>query len=102
MDFRISNVIAIIITIVVGKTELSTGLKFKLNAIAPPILDNISNDNPSAMPKNIFLPNETSRVEPNTKSIANNIIAISVIGLISRLYSSTSKIPDLSLLSDKN
>ena len=64
MDLRINKVIAITITILVGKTVLSNGLKFKLNAIAPPILDKISNDNPRAMPKNIFLPNETSRVEP--------------------------------------
>ena len=78
---------------------LSYGL---LECMATPILDNISNDKPRETPKNIFLPNVTSRVEPKTKSIANKIIAISVIGLISRLYNSTSKTPDLSLFSDKN
>ena len=102
MDFWISKIIATTITTIVGKTTLITGLKSKLNAIAPPIRDNISNDKPKAIPKNIFLPNVAFLVEPKMKSIANKIIAISVIGLISRLYNSTSKILDLNLLSDKN
>ena len=102
MDFWISKIIAIIITTTVGKTALNTGLKSKLSAMAPPIRDNSSNDKPKAIPKNIFLPNVASLVEPKMKSIANKIIATSVIGLISRLYNSTSKIPDLNLFSDKN
>ena len=81
---------------------LIRGLKSKLNAIALAILDSISNDNPSATPKNIFLPSVISLVEPKMNRLVNKIIATSVTGLISRLYSSTSKISDLNLLSDKN
>ena len=64
----------------VGNIEVSIGLKSKLNAIALPILDNISNDNPSATPKNIFLPKVTSLIEPKMNNIANKIIEIRVKG----------------------
>ena len=64
----------------VGNIELTKVLKSKLNAIALAILDNISNDNPSATPKNIFLPKVTSLLEPKMNNIANKIIAIRVIG----------------------
>ena len=96
------KIIAITITKEEGNIVLIRGLKSKLNAIAPAIRDNISNDNPRATPKNIFLPKVASLVDPKMKSIANKIIAISVTGLNRRLYNSISKIPDLNLLSDKN
>ena len=102
MDFFINKIIAIIITIAAGKMELNKGLKLKLNASAPPIREVNSNDKPRATPKKIFLPKVASLVEPNINNIAINIIAIRVNGLTSLLYNSTSKTPDLSLLSDKN
>ena len=88
---RINKVIEISITKVEGNTALIRGLKSKLNANALAILDSISNDNASATPKNIFLPSEESLSEPNINNIENNNIAIRVIGLIMRLYNSTSK-----------
>ena len=85
-----------------GEKELQNGLNSKLKEIAPANLETNSKDNPIATPKKIFLPRVMSLVDPKIKSIANKIIATSVIGLISRLYNSTSKIPDLNLLSVKN
>ena len=60
--------------------ELNKGLKSKLSAIALATLDNISNDKPSATPKNIFLPKVTSLVDPKMNNIASKIIAIRVMG----------------------
>ena len=85
-----------------GAKELRNGSKLKLKAIAPPIREINSNDNPIATPKNTFLPRVASRLEPKIKSIANKIIAISDIGLTSLLYNSTSKTPALNLLSVRN
>ena len=85
-----------------GKIELISGLKSKFNAIVPPIRDINSNDKPIATPKNIFLPKDASLVEPKTKSIAIKIIAVRVNGFRTLLYNSTSKTPDLKLLSDRN
>ena len=87
---------------IAGKIELIKGLKLKLNASAPPIREINSKERPKATPKKIFLPNVASLVDPNINNIAINIIAIRVNGLTSLLYNSTSKTPDLSLLSDKN
>ena len=67
-------------TTIDGNIELNKGLKSKLSAIALATLDNISNDNPSATPKNIFLPKVTSLVDPKINNIASKIIAIRVIG----------------------
>ena len=67
-------------TTIDGNIELKKGLKSKLSAIALATLDNISNDNPSATPKNIFLPKVTSLVDPKMNNIASKIIAIRVIG----------------------
>ena len=67
-------------TIIDGNIELKKGLKSKPNAIALVTLDNISNDNPSATPKNIFLPKVTSLVDPKINNIASKIIAIRVTG----------------------
>ena len=67
-------------TTIDGNIELKKGLKSNPNAIALATLDNISNDNPSATPKNIFLPNVTSLVDPKINNIASKIIAIRVIG----------------------
>ena len=53
----------------VGKTALIAGSKSKLSAKAPPIRDNNSNDKPTVTPKNIFLPNVTSLVEPKMKAL---------------------------------
>ena len=85
-----------------GAKELRNGSKSKLRAIAPPIREINSNDNPIATPKNIFLPKVASRLEPNIKSIANKIIAIRDIGFTSLLYNSTSKTPALNLFWVKN
>ena len=102
MDFFINKVIEIKITKTAGSEELISGLKSKLNAIAPPIRDNISKERASATPKNIFLPKVASLEDPKINNIAINIIAIREIGFTNLLYNSTSKIPDLNLLSDKN
>ena len=67
-------------TTIDGNIELIKGLKSKPSAIALATLDNISNDKPSATPKNIFLPRVTSLEDPKINSIASEIIAISVIG----------------------
>ena len=67
-------------TTIDGNRELNKVLKSKLSAIALATLDNISNDNPSATPKNIFLPKVTSLVDPKINNIASKIIAIRVIG----------------------
>ena len=63
-----------------GNIELNKWLKSKPNAIALATLDNISNDSPSATPKNIFLPKVTSLIEPKMNNIASKIIAIRVTG----------------------
>ena len=65
---------------IAGTKVLSIGLKSKLNASAPPIREINSKDSPIATPKNIYLPRVASRVDPKMNSIANRIIAISVIG----------------------
>ena len=67
-------------TTIDGNIELNKGLKSKLSAIALATLDNISNDNPSATPKNIFLPKVTSLVDANINNIASKIIATRVTG----------------------
>jgi hypothetical protein len=67
-------------TTIDGNIELNKGLKSKLSAIALATLDNISNDNPSATPKNIFLPKVTSLVDPKINNIASKIIATRVTG----------------------
>ena len=67
-------------TTIDGNIELNNGLKSKLSAIALATLDNISNDNPSANPKNIFLPKVTSLVDPKINNIASKIIATRVTG----------------------
>ena len=67
-------------TRIAGNIVLKKGLKFKPSAIALATLDNISNDSPSATPKNIFLPKVTSLVEPKMNNIASKIIAIRVTG----------------------
>ena len=69
----------------VGRIELSKGLNSKLKAIAPPTRESNSKDNPREAPKNIFLPNVTSLVEPNMNNIANRIIATNVAGLTNLL-----------------
>ena len=67
-------------TTIDGNIELNKGLKSKPSAIALATLDNISNDNPSATPKNIFLPRVKSLVDPKMNNIASKIIAIRVTG----------------------
>ena len=67
-------------TTVDGNIELNKGLKSKPSAIALATLDSISNDNPRATPKNIFLPRVTSLVDPKMNNIASKIIAIRVTG----------------------
>ena len=67
-------------TTIDGNIELNKGLKSKPSAIALATLDNISNDNPSATPKNIFLPRVTSLVDPKMNNIASKTIAIRVTG----------------------
>ena len=67
-------------TTIDGNIELNNGLKSKLSAIALATLDNISNDNPSATPKNIFRPRVTSLVDPKINNIASKTIAIRVKG----------------------
>ena len=67
-------------TIIDGNIELNKGFKSKPSAIALATLDNISNDNPSATPKNIFLPRVKSLVDPKMNNIASKIIAIRVTG----------------------
>ena len=93
--------IAIIITRTDGVKEINNGLISKLRAIAPPIREINSKDNPIATPKNIFLPKVASRLDPKINSIASKIIAIRDIGLTSLLYNSTSKTPALNLFSVK-
>ena len=68
------------ITVIDGNIELKKGLKSKPSAIALATLDSISNDSPSATPKNIFLPKVTSLEDPKMNIIASKIIAIRVIG----------------------
>ena len=77
---------------IAGTKVISNGLKFKLNASAPPIRENNSNDKAIATPKNIFFPSVASLVDPKIKSIANKIIATRVIGLTNLLYNSTQKL----------
>ena len=57
----INNKIAIIITRRDGAKEINNGLISKLRAIAPPIREINSKDNPIATPKNIFLPKQSTK-----------------------------------------
>ncbi|MGB0754740.1 MAG: hypothetical protein ACPGQB_06765, partial [Candidatus Pseudothioglobus sp.] len=52
-----------------GAKELRNGSKSKLRAIAPPIREINSKDNPIATPKNIFLPKVASRLDSKINSI---------------------------------
>ena len=67
-------------TTIDGNIELNKGLKSKPSASELATLDSNSNDNPSATPKNIFLPRVASLVDPKMNNIASKIIAIRVTG----------------------